>query len=259
VIHQPIWTTPRHAGNPAFIGGHRGASTQAGENSREAFEKAIASGADFIEFDWRLTRDGVPVVFHDDTLERLHGDARAIDEIDHCDLCAINPAVLTVPDALAIVRGRISVLLDTKVTEPKALGHGLDLIAPELGEDAAVAFGTRSLAASMLVRQQLPASPILGLFRDYGDYPPLRKIGGAWARLWEMDASRDAIRRLHSIGLKVIVMAGQPTHNGVGVIAPEAMATLLSHEPDAVMLNDVELGLAARSTLLVSEPNSLGG
>jgi glycerophosphoryl diester phosphodiesterase len=258
MTHQPIWTRPRHPGDPAFIGGHRGASTKASENSREAFEDAIVSGADFIEFDWWLTRDGVPVVYHDETLKRLHGDDRAIGEIDHRDLRAIHPAFLTVPEALAIVRGRLSVLLDTKLTEPDALSHGLELIAPVLGEDASVAFGTRSLAASQIVRRELPQSPVLGLFRDQAEYADLRQMGGTWARLWEDDASREDIQRLQRMGLRCIVMAGQPTQDGIGVITPQTMATLLSRQPDAVMLNDVELGLAARSALPVSEPNSPG-
>ncbi|MEO8883772.1 MAG: glycerophosphodiester phosphodiesterase family protein [Devosia sp.] len=42
------------------------------ENSRSAFEAAIAGGF-AIECDLQLTRDGVPVVFHDDKLERLTG------------------------------------------------------------------------------------------------------------------------------------------------------------------------------------------
>lgn len=258
MTHNAIWTRPRFADDPAFIGGHRGASSDAGENSKEAFEQAVAAGADFIEFDWRLTCDGIPVVFHDDTLERLHGDARTIGEIDYRELHTIHPTLLTVPQALSSVRGRISVLLDTKITEPEALRNGLDLIAPHLGEDRSVAFGTRSLAASEVVRQRLPDAPVLGLFRDYGDYPALRTIGGTWARLWEKDASAAAIERLRSIGLKVIVMAGEPTHEGVGVISLEAMAAVLAAAPDAVMLNDVRSGLAARATFHCRKPVSPG-
>lgn len=258
MTHTSLWTRPRHPGNPAFIGGHRGASSDAGENSREAFEQAITADADFIEFDWRLTRDGIPVVFHDDTLIRLHGDVRAITEIDYSDLRAIHPALLKVPEALSVVHGRMSVLLDTKITEPEALRAALDLIAQHLGDDASVAFGTRSLAASAVVRQQLPDSPILGLFPDYGDYPALRAMGGIWARLWEKDASRDAIRQLQAIGLKVIVMAGQPTHEGVGVISSRGLATVLTAQPDAVMLNDVRSGLAAREALQAHKPNFPG-
>jgi glycerophosphoryl diester phosphodiesterase len=42
------------------------------ENSRSAFEAAIARNF-HIECDVQLSRDGVPVIFHDDDLERLTG------------------------------------------------------------------------------------------------------------------------------------------------------------------------------------------
>lgn len=50
---------------------HRGASALAPENTFAAFQKAIDDGADGIEFDVRLAKDKVPVVFHDSTLKRL--------------------------------------------------------------------------------------------------------------------------------------------------------------------------------------------
>ncbi len=257
MTHDPIWTRSRMIGEPAFIGGHRGASLEAAENSREAFQQAISLGADFIEFDWRLTRDGVPVVFHDDTPERLNGDQRTIDQIDFSELRAIASDLMTVGEALEAVGGRISVLLDTKITQPEGLAAGLDLLAPHLGNPAAVAFGTRSLEASAVVRRRLPESPVLGLFRDIGDYPALREMGGSWARLWEEDATGEAIDALRALGLKVIVMVGLPTPDGVGEITSDGMVALLRLRPDAVMLNDVRLGLAARGHL--SQPNSPGG
>jgi glycerophosphoryl diester phosphodiesterase len=50
---------------------HRGASAFAPENTFAAFQTAFDDGADGIEFDVRLAKDGVPVVFHDSTLQRL--------------------------------------------------------------------------------------------------------------------------------------------------------------------------------------------
>lgn len=64
--------TGRTTAVPLIIG-HRGASALAPENTLAAFELAIADGADGIEFDVRLARDGVPVVIHDETLARTAG------------------------------------------------------------------------------------------------------------------------------------------------------------------------------------------
>ena len=52
---------------------HRGASAHAPENTIPAFRLAERAGADAIEFDIRVTSDGVPVVAHDATLLRTTG------------------------------------------------------------------------------------------------------------------------------------------------------------------------------------------
>ena len=50
---------------------HRGASGYAPENTMEAFLLAIEQGADGIELDVQLSRDGIPVVIHDETIDRV--------------------------------------------------------------------------------------------------------------------------------------------------------------------------------------------
>ncbi len=50
--------------------GHRGASQYAPENTMAAFDLAVKQGAPAIELDTMLTKDGVPIVIHDHTLER---------------------------------------------------------------------------------------------------------------------------------------------------------------------------------------------
>ena len=53
-----------------FIWAHRGASCCKPENTLAAFTAAVESGADGLELDIHLSRDGIPVVIHDETLER---------------------------------------------------------------------------------------------------------------------------------------------------------------------------------------------
>ena len=63
---------------PRLIG-HRGAKASAPENTLAAFARAREEGAAWVEFDVKLTLDGVPVVIHDETLERTtngHGAVR---------------------------------------------------------------------------------------------------------------------------------------------------------------------------------------
>lgn len=49
---------------------HRGGRALAPENTLAALDAGLAAGADGLEFDLRLSRDGVPVVIHDPTLDR---------------------------------------------------------------------------------------------------------------------------------------------------------------------------------------------
>ena len=49
---------------------HRGFSGKYPENTMLAFEKAIEAGADGIENDVHLTKDGVPVIIHDELVDR---------------------------------------------------------------------------------------------------------------------------------------------------------------------------------------------
>jgi glycerophosphoryl diester phosphodiesterase len=64
------------------IWAHRGASAHAPENTLEAFELARKAGADGIELDVRLDRDGHVVVFHDRDLQRLCGRPGRMEDID---------------------------------------------------------------------------------------------------------------------------------------------------------------------------------
>ena len=73
-----------------LIIGHRGAAAVAPENTLAAFEAAIKAGADGVEFDVRLSRDGVPVVIHDNSLYRTGGVRRRVDDLTFNELSQID-------------------------------------------------------------------------------------------------------------------------------------------------------------------------
>lgn len=73
-----------------LIIGHRGASAVAPENTMAAFREAIAVGSDGIEFDVRLTCDGVPVVIHDNSLYRTGGSPQLISDLTWSELKSID-------------------------------------------------------------------------------------------------------------------------------------------------------------------------
>ncbi len=50
--------------------GHRGAAGYAPENTLASFRAALEMGVDYVECDFHLTADGIPVIMHDETLDR---------------------------------------------------------------------------------------------------------------------------------------------------------------------------------------------
>ncbi len=70
---------------PRLIG-HRGAKENAPENTLASIREAARQGAAWVEVDVALTRDGVPVVIHDETLERTTSGTGPLAGIDWADL-----------------------------------------------------------------------------------------------------------------------------------------------------------------------------
>lgn len=69
---------------------HRGEMHDYPENTRVALRHAVNRGARYVEFDIQLTRDHVPVVFHDEPLLRTTGRAGLITEISAAEASAID-------------------------------------------------------------------------------------------------------------------------------------------------------------------------
>ena len=71
---------------PPYVFGHRGFSGRYPENTMESFEAAIELCCDGVEFDVQLTRDGVPVILHDETLLRTGNVNAAVKDLTLSEL-----------------------------------------------------------------------------------------------------------------------------------------------------------------------------
>lgn len=104
---------------------HRGASGYAPENTIAAFEKAIELRADMIELDVHLTKDGVVVVIHDETLDRTTNKTGLVkdynwDEIKDADAGSWKgeefkgEKLPTLDESIKHINGRVKLLIEIK-------------------------------------------------------------------------------------------------------------------------------------------------
>jgi glycerophosphoryl diester phosphodiesterase len=94
----PRVITPEEIGRPLVLG-HRGASAHAGDNTIEAFELAVAQGADGVELDVRFTADQVVVLNHDAEV----GEMGPLIYHDFATIRKAHPEIPTLDEALAVL------------------------------------------------------------------------------------------------------------------------------------------------------------
>ncbi|MFD8723998.1 MULTISPECIES: glycerophosphodiester phosphodiesterase [Streptomyces] len=85
---------------------HRGDPYRFRENTLDSLRSALRLGADAVETDVRLTRDGVPVLLHDGTLKRLWGHDRPLTALSADEVRGLTAGgVPTLAEALAATEG----------------------------------------------------------------------------------------------------------------------------------------------------------
>lgn len=114
---------------------HRGACAYAPENTLPAFELGVAQGADAIELDAKLTKDGVVVVMHDPSVDRTTDGRGRVSDLAWADLKALDAGakfdsrfagtrIPTLSEVFEAVRGRVWINVElTNYTSP---GDGLE-------------------------------------------------------------------------------------------------------------------------------------
>jgi glycerophosphoryl diester phosphodiesterase len=237
------------SGRKPLIIAHRGGAALAAENTVEALRAAEGAGADAIETDIRLTKDGAFVCMHDDDLRLLCGDGISVSAVDLATLRQLLPSTMTLHEALA-ASGPLGVLLDIKLNDPVPLALIIDEVARANAIERTM-LGLRSFDLIACARSVRPDIAILAFVEDPDSAAQARDAGADWFRLWQGAASPERAAIVRDAGLRLAVMVGQPRSIPlpeyppfpVGLIDREGLEQVHRIEPDAILLDDARLAM----------------
>ena len=104
--------------------GHRGAKGHVAENTLASFEKAMEVGVDMIELDVFLSKDNIPVVIHDKTIDRTTNSNGFVSDFLAIELQKLG--IPTLEDVFQLVNHQCDINVEIK--EFEAVKSVLDLI-----------------------------------------------------------------------------------------------------------------------------------
>jgi glycerophosphoryl diester phosphodiesterase len=123
--------------------GHRGLAGLAPENTLASFRQAAVHGLPMVEFDVRLSKDGVPLVFHDDTLDRTTPGRGQVAERDWAELAGMDAGAWFAPE----FAGEMIPSLEQVLRLCLELGLAVNMeIKPDSGRQAGTAEAALALA-----------------------------------------------------------------------------------------------------------------
>lgn len=241
--------------NPCKVFAHRGASHYAPENTLPAFALAAAQGADGIELDVHLSKDGELVVIHDETLDRTTDGTGLVR--DHTlaqlqALCADNhmpgfadARIPTLREVLELIRPTpllVNIELKTGVLWYEGIEQkALDLVR-EMGMADRVIWSSFNHYSIEEVRRLAPEAETAYLYSDIicgvERYAAAHGVRGLHPGLWNVKMT-DLLQRYLASGLAVRVWT---------VDAAADLRWLLAAGAD-VITNDPPLALTVRAAL----------
>ncbi len=161
------------------VGGHRGASAVAPENTYAAFEEAAREGAVFVETDIRKTADGHLVLMHDATLKRTTNGGGAVSEVTLDRLGELDAGAWfgdafrgeRIPELRAFLhwveaRASFGAALEVKSTGAGAEVAELAWASPARARLAIYAFDPAEIRSAKAVSPRLPCVLLLQLNAD---------------------------------------------------------------------------------------------
>ena len=143
--------------------GHRGAAGHEPENTLRSIERAIEFGADFVEVDVQLTRDGHIVLLHDKRVDRTTNGCGYVSEMLLADVQALDAGkgerIPTLKDVLQLTSGRIGVMIE--LITPGIADQLVDLVREKF--DGMVIYASFLHAEVAAVRRLEPDALTLAL------------------------------------------------------------------------------------------------
>jgi glycerophosphoryl diester phosphodiesterase len=189
---------------------HRGVSRERLENTIPAFQRAIDLGADGVELDVHVTRDGTVVVHHDPVIRGTSSDAalvgRPILELTTAEVASFRLAdggpVPTLLEVAALLRDHLTLYCELKGEGTAAAS--LDVLRAGGGQRCAVhSFDHRMIAASALLAPSV-ARGVLEVSRHVDAASSLQSVSAR--DLWQMIDFIDdeLVHQVHAAGGRVI-------------------------------------------------------
>lgn len=216
---------------------HRGASAERPENTLEAFRLAVERGAGAIELDVRLSRDAVPVVIHDETLDRVSPERGRVADLTARELARIPVGnTVGVPPLAEVLRAiDLPILVEVKEVEAQDEVAGVVLAAQAAARVVLASEHDAALSAFRRPPFQVGASgaDILRLW-----LAPLRGLPEPRVTAYSIPhrhkgilpvATRRFIRNAHTLGAAVHVWT---------VDDPATARTLLRRGANGIVTND---------------------
>jgi glycerophosphoryl diester phosphodiesterase len=182
--------------------GHRGASAEAPENTIAAFDLALEQGADVLEIDLQMTGDRRLVALHDPTLERTHGDPRAVGDLTVAEL-----EVARLGELLRAYRGRARFLLDLKDPRPP-MERRLVTAVRSAGVGPAVTVQSFDLSSLRRLRRLDPAIAVAALADEMPQRPArwldrAQRLGAVAVGVPRAGVTRRLVRAAHARDLRI--------------------------------------------------------
>ncbi|MFF8194572.1 glycerophosphodiester phosphodiesterase [Streptomyces bobili] len=180
---------------------HRGDPYRVRENTLDSLRSALDQGADAVEIDVRLTRDGVPVLLHDETLKRLWERDRPLLSLSAAEVRGLTEGgVPTLAEALAVTEGS-RVMLDLPGTREVRTARRVVEAVREAGAADRVYY-CADATAMLAVRAADPSAEIAMTWTSLAPPRPvlLAAVGPRWLNYRFSLVDRDLAARVHREG-----------------------------------------------------------